>query len=262
MTYGFIGCGNMGGAVARALSSTTKDIMLSDRSGKGSALAQELGIRYGSPMEVAQSCDRIFLAVKPHLMEGVLEPLKPILAQRKPTLITMAAGLTLARICQMAGASLPVIRMMPNTPTAIGKGVIQYCANDLVSEEILNDWLSDMQPCGLVDALDEHLIDAASALSGSGPAYIYVFMEALADGAVACGIPRAKAYEYAAMTMAGSAELYLRTKQHPGAMKDAVCSPGGSTLAGLKALEEGAFRAAVINCVAATCSRNKELGKQ
>ena len=104
-------------------------------------------------------------------------------------------------------------------------------------------------------------MDAASALSGSGPAYMYLFLEALADGAVACGIPRAKAYEYAAMTMAGSAQMYLTTKQHPGALKDAVCSPAGSTIAGVRALENGAFRASVMNCVADTFARNKELGK-
>lgn len=165
------------------------------------------------------------------------------------------------RIDEMVGGGFPIIRIMPNTPTGIGMGVIQYCANNLVSEEILADWLNDMEFCGLVDALDEKLIDAASALSGSGPAYMYIFLEALADGAVACGIPRQKAYEYAAMTMVGSAQMYLQTKQHPGALKDAVCSPGGSTIAGVKALEEGAFRAAVMNCVAATYNRNKELGK-
>ena len=261
MTYGFIGCGNMGGAVARALSSSTKDIMLSDRSGKGKALAQELGICYGSPMEVAQSCDRIFLAVKPHLMEGVLEPLKPILAQRKPTLITMAAGLTLERICQMAGASLPVIRMMPNTPTAIGKGVIQYCANPLVEEAVLSGWLRDMAPCGILDPLEEGLIDAASALSGSGPAYLYILIEALADGAVACGIPRAKAMEYAAATMVGAGEMYLATHTHPGALKDAVCSPKGSTIQGLRVLEQRGFRSAAADCVIATYEKNKELAK-
>ena len=150
---------------------------------------------------------------------------------------------------------------MPNTPTAIGKGVIQYCCNDLVDETILADWLADMAPCGLLDSLDESLIDAASAISGSGPAYMYVFLEALADGAVACGIPRAKAYEYAAMTMIGSAEMYLSTKTHPGALKDAVCSPGGSTIAGLRAMEEGGFRSSAMEGVIATYKRNKELGK-
>ena len=257
MKYGFIGCGNMGGAIAKALANKTNDFAVTDRSGK----AKELGFPYTTAEEIAQHAERIFLAVKPHMMAGVLENLKPILQEKKPLLITMAAGLTMEKIDALAGGGFPIIRIMPNTPTAIGMGVIQYCANNLVSEEILTDWLADMESCGLVDPLEERLIDAASALSGSGPAYMYIFLEALADGAVACGIPRAKAYEYAAMTMAGSAQMYLQTKQHPGALKDAVCSPGGSTIAGVKALEEGAFRAAAMNCVAATCKRNQELGK-
>ena len=261
MKYGFIGCGNMGGAIARALSQSTKDILISDRSGKAKALAAELGIGYADVQTVAETCDRIFLGVKPHMMEGVLAPLQAILAERKPLLITMAAGLEIGQIWQFAGCDLPIVRIMPNTPTAISKGVIQYCTNDLVDGNILADWLADMAPCGLLDALEERLIDAASALSGSGPAYMYIFLEALADGAVACGIPRAKAMEYAAMTMAGSAEMYLATKQHPGALKDAVCSPGGSTIAGLRALEQHAFRAAAMDCVMATYLRNKELGK-
>ena len=261
MTYGFIGCGNMGGAVARALRHCTDRIHISDRSGKAKSLAAELGITYSDNQTIAATCDRIFLCVKPHMMADMLAPLQPALATQKPLLITMAAGLTMQQIENFAGTALPIIRIMPNTPTAIGKGVIQYCANELVTEEILSDWLADMEPCGMVDALEERLIDAASALSGSGPAYMYIFLEALADGAVACGIPRAKALSYAAMTMSGAAEMYLATKTHPGALKDAVCSPGGSTIAGLKALEEGAFRAAVMNCVAATCDRNQELGK-
>ena len=190
MKYGFIGCGNMGGAIAKALSRSTKDILVSDRSGKAKGLAEELGIAYGTVAEVAANCDRIFLGVKPHMMQGVLENLKPILQDKKPLLITMAAGLTMERIDCMAGGGFPVIRIMPNTPTAIGKGVIQYSCNDLVGEDVLADWLSDMAPCGLLDALDENLIDAASAVSGSGPAYVYVFLEAMADAGVACGVPR------------------------------------------------------------------------
>ena len=261
MTYGFIGCGNMGGAIAKALSQATKNILICDRSGKGKALASELGITYSDPQTIAATCDRIFLAVKPHMMQGVLQPLQPVLAEKKPLLITMAAGLEISRIEAFAGCRLPVIRIMPNTPTAIGKGVIQYCANDLVSPSDLSSWLEDLRSCGLLDELEERLIDAASALSGSGPAYMYIFLEALADGAVACGIPRAKAMEYAAMTMVGSAEMFLATKQHPGALKDAVCSPGGSTIAGVRALEHKGFRGAAMDCVIATYNRNKELGK-
>jgi pyrroline-5-carboxylate reductase len=261
MRYGFIGCGNMGGAVARALSRSTKDIAVSDRSGKARNLAQELGIGYGTNEELAENCDILFLCVKPHMMAGMLQPLQPILARRRPMLVTMAAALTLERIEEMAGCRLPVIRIMPNTPTAVGCGVIQYCHNDLVERDLLDGWLADMAPCGLLDPLEENLIDAASALSGSGPAYLYVMLEALADGAVACGIPRAKAMSYAAMTMAGAAQMYLQTGQHPGALKDAVCSPGGSTIVGLRALEQRAFRAAVSDCVIATYNKNKEMGK-
>ena len=228
MKYGFIGCGNMGGAIARALRKNTGDIAVADRSGKAKALAAELGITYSDNASIAANCDRIFLGVKPHMMQDMLAPLAPVLAQRKPLLITMAAGLEIWQIEGFVGAKLPIIRIMPNTPTAIGKGVIQYCCNDLVTDEILKDWLGDMSECGLLDALEERLIDAASALSGSGPAYMYIFLEALADGAVACGIPRAKAMEYAAMTMVGAAEMYLTTRTHPGALKDAVCSPGAA----------------------------------
>ena len=259
MKYGFIGCGNMGGAIARALSQSTKDILITDRSGKARSLAQELGIAYGTAEEVAATCDRIFLGVKPHMMPGVLAPLQKILTDRRPLLITMAAGLTMEQIDSFAGGGFSVIRIMPNTPTAIGRGVIQYCTSG-VEEAILTDWLADMAPCGMVDPLEERLIDAGSAISGSGPAYMYVFLEALADGAVACGIPRAKAYEYAAMTMVGAAEMYLQTKTHPGQLKDAVCSPGGSTIAGIRALEEQGFRGAAMDCVIATYNRNKELG--
>ena len=262
MKYGFIGCGNMGGAIARALSKNTKDIAVADRSGRAKGLADELGITYSYNELIVKNCDRIFLGVKPHMMKDCLAPLAPVLAQRKPLLITMAAGLEIRQIEDFVGAKLPIIRIMPNTPTAIGKGVIPYCCNDLVKEDILRDWLGDMSECGLLDDLEERLIDAASALSGSGPAYMYIFLEALADGAVACGIPRAKAMEYAAMTMAGAAEMYLTTRTHPGALKDAVCSPGGSTIQGVKALENRGFRAAAMECVAATYNRNRELGKQ
>ena len=261
MKYGFIGCGNMGGAIAKALSKSTTDICVADRSGKAKALAAELGIQYADNASIAADCDRIFLAVKPHLMQEVLEPLIPILQQKKPLLISMAAGLEVKKIEAFAGGNISVIRIMPNTPTAIGMGVIQYCSNPLVDADILSDWLADMAPCGLVDPLEERLIDAASALSGSGPAYMFAFLEALVDGAVSCGIPWQKAFDYAAMTMAGAAEMYLQTKQHPAALKNAVCSPGGSTLAGLRALEQHAFRAAAMDCVTATYNKNKELGK-
>ena len=261
MLYGFIGCGNMGGAIATRLSQSTKDIAVSDRSGKAKKLAASLGITYSDNVGIARDCDRIFLAVKPQMLKDVLAPLRPMLALRQPLLISMAAGIELAQVRELAGCALPVIRIMPNTPTAVGMGVIPYCRNEMVSDRLLAEWLVDMQPCGTPDPLEERLMDAASALSGSGPAYFYMMLDALADGAAACGMPKAKALDYAARTAAGAAQMYLETRRHPAALKDAVCSPGGSTLAGVSALETAGFRSAVMDCVAAAYKRNKELGK-
>jgi len=261
MKYGFIGCGNMGSAVARALSQATKDILVTDRTGKAAAIAKELGISYGSNEDAAQKCERLFLCVKPQMMASVLLPLQPFLQVHKPLLITMAAGLTLQQIASFASCALPVIRIMPNTPVAVGKGMTLYCRNDLVDDEMLSDVLSDLHFSGSLDAIDEKLMDAACSLSGCGPAYMYMFLEALADGAVACGVPREKALTYAAATMAGAAEMVLSTGSHPGQLKDAVCSPGGSTIAGVRALEQSGFRGAVIDCIAAAYERNQQLGK-
>lgn len=261
MKYGFIGCGNMGGAIARALSQTTKNIMISDRSGKAQKLADELGRTYTDPISVAASCERIFLAVKPQMMRDALTPLRNHLQDRKPLLITMAAGLEIKKIQELVGAELPVIRIMPNTPVQVGKGMTLYCCNNLVTEDVREDFLKDMAFTGRMDEIAEHLIDSAGVVSGCGPAYMYMFAEALADGAVACGVPRAKALEYAAATLVGAGEILLQTGEHPGKLKDNVCSPGGSTIAGLNILEERAFRGAVIDCVKAAYKRNQELGK-
>lgn len=260
MKYGFIGCGNMGSAIARALAKKTTDIMITDRSGKARDLALELGIAYSDIQQIAQTCDRIFLAVKPQMMEQALFPIQNILIGKKPVIITMAAGISMNTIVNMAGTPLPVIRIMPNTPAAVGMGMTVYCANELVAPEILTDFTADMEASGRLDPLPEHLIDAASAISGSGPAFTYMFMEALADGAVACGIPRASALEYAAVTIAGAAQMLMESGKHPGQLKDDVCSPAGSTIAGVRVLEERSFRSAVMDCVVAAYIRNKELG--
>ena len=260
MKYGFIGCGNMGGALAKALSKKTTDILLSDQPEKAAQLASQLCCTHGSNAD-AVSCQRVFLGVKPQMMADVLRPLQPALADKKPLLISMAAGLTIARIEELAGTHLPIIRIMPNTPVSVGKGVILYCHNELVDEATLSDFLSDMEFAGTLDALDEKLIDAACAVSGCGPAFVYMFIEAMADGAVACGLPRDKALTYAAATLSGAAEMALVTKQPPQTLKDAVCSPGGSTIAGVRALEERGFRGTVMDAIIAAYKRNIELGK-
>ena len=259
MKYGFIGCGNMGGALARALGKTTKDVTIADPSPMAKDFAAELGFSYGTNEQVAQ-CDRIFLAVKPHIVEGVLTALRPVLAQRKPLLISMAAGVKLEKLQAWADTDLPIIRIMPNTPAAVGMGMITYDTNAYVTEELLGDFLGDMAYAGSFDALPEKLMDAATAVAGCGPAYMYMMIEAMADGGVVCGLPRDKAMRYAAATMAGAAQMVLSSGQHPGALKDAVCSPGGSTIAGVQTLEQHGFRGAVIDCVTDAYRRTQELG--
>ncbi len=265
---GFIGCGNMGGALARAVckQQDAAQVYLANRTmAKAQALADALGCQTASNHEIAATCDFIFLGVKPFLMADMLAVIAPTLAARSTpfVLVSMAAGLTTARIQEMAGGAYPVIRIMPNTPSSIGVGMIQYCTAGLSAESVIVGMFCQLLgKAGRLDPLDEHLIDAASAVSGSGPAWAYQFIEALADGGVACGLPRAKAIEYAAQMLAGSAQLVLESGQHPGALKDAVCSPNGSTIQGVRVLEERAMRGAVMDAVIATYEKNKEMGKQ
>ena len=264
--FGFIGTGNMGGALAKAAAKAMdgNSLYLSNKTAsKAEALAAALGCRAVSVEAVARSCGYIFLGVKPQMMAGLFTQIAPILADRSDdfVLVSMAAGLTTEDIRAMAGGNYPVIRIMPNTPVAVGKGVILYDSTENVSPEALDTFCVGMRFGGLLDPLPETLIDAGSAVAGCGPAFAALFMEALADGGVACGLPRAKAMEYAAQMLLGTAALALETGQHPAQMKDAVCSPGGSTIAGVRALEQGGFRAAVMQAVEAAFQRNKELGK-
>ena len=260
MKYGFIGCGNMGGAIAKALRLATDDIVLTDRSGKGRVLAENLGVQYADA-ETAAGCDRVFLGVKPQGMAGVLADLTPVLQEKKPVLISMAAGLTCSSICSMAGSNLPVIRIMPNTPVAVGKGVILYCCNDLVAPEVLDDVLRDLAGAGLLEPVAEENMDAACSVCGCGPAFAYLFLEAMAAGGVALGIAPEDALRYAAATISGAAEMAAATGEDPMALCRAVCSPGGSTIEGVKVLQERQLREIITDCIAASYRRNRELGQ-
>ena len=265
-TFSFIGTGNMGGALAKAARKKLcgAEILLTNRTAaKAEALARELDCRTGSNADAAAEGRYIFLGVKPQMMRGLLGEIAPVLAQREDrfVLVTMAAGLTMAQISDAAGGEYPVIRIMPNTPCAVGAGVVLYDSNALVTEEELREFTDAMSGAGTLDRLDEHLIDAGSAVAGCGPAFACIFIEALADGGVTVGLPRAKALMYAARMLEGTARLMIETGQHPGTMKDAVCSPGGSTIAGVRALENGGLRAAAMNAVIAAHQRNQELGK-
>ncbi|MDE7262263.1 MAG: pyrroline-5-carboxylate reductase [Oscillospiraceae bacterium] len=276
--FAFIGTGNMGGALARAAARRLppEDILLVNRThAKAQALADELGCAAVSLRQAAAEAKYILLGVKPQMMRELLAELSPLLAGRwsacssseaaedRCILVTMAAGLTMSQIAEMTESAQPggIIRIMPNTPCAIGEGVILYDANSAVAREDLAEFTDTMSGAGLLDRLSEHLIDAGSAVAGCGPAFASLFLESLADGGVTCGLPRDKAMRYAAQMLKGAAALQLATGTHPGALKDAVCSPGGSTIAGVRILEERGFRGAVMDAAIAAAERSGELGK-
>lgn len=263
-TFGLIGSGNMGGAIAHAVSQSLKDGILADHNPqRAQSLAEELGFSAGSNEEVALESKYLFLGVKPHLMGSMLKTVQPVLASRQeaPVLVSMAAGLTIAQIQQMAGQDYPVIRIMPNTPVAVGQGVVLYQASANVTQQLLDGFLQVMAKAGKLFPIDESLMDVGAAVSGCGPAYAYLVLDAMADGGVACGLPRPDAVRYAAQTLLGAAQMVLETGKHPDQLKNEVCSPGGSTIQGVRTLEQRAVRAAVMDAVIAACEKNAALGK-
>ena len=262
--FGFIGTGNMGGALARAARRriTGSQILLANRTPeKALSLSQKLGARTADNQEIARVSDYIILGVKPQLMEEVLAEIAPVLARREDAfvLVTMATGLTIDRIQELAGRDYPVIRIMPNTPVSIGEGMVQYAHSEAVAEEALRAFLDAFAGAGRFASIPEFRMDAGSAVSACGPAFADIFLEAMADGGVACGLSREQAMELAAQMLAGTAKLALESGQHPGALKDAVCSPGGTTIQGVRRLEEAGFRGAVIDAVIAAYERTLEL---
>ena len=263
-TFGFIGAGNMGGALATAISKTVSpsSLFVSDADfNKAKALSEKIKINASTNAEISQKCDYIFLAVKPQIMQVVLDSIKDILNKRKDrfVLVTMAAGLSIEKISSFVGYDHPTIRIMPNTPVFVGNGMILYSTSNGVTEAEIKEFSDALRYAGRLDIVEEKLIDAAGSLSGCGPAFVYLFAEALADGAVECGVPRDKAMLYAAQTISGAADMILKTGKHPAELKDNVCSPGGTTIAGVHALENGAFRASCMDAVKSAYKRTLEL---
>lgn len=252
-SIGFIGAGNMGGALARAVRRELYDaemIISNRRREKAEVLANELGGRAGSNEDVARECGVVFLGVKPHIVPAVLEELAPVWAERKdpPVLVSMAAGVSLSELEQLA-PGLPVVRIMPNTPVSIGCGVTLYTCGSRAGEQARELVLALLKSSGSMVEIPESQMDAAGKVAGCGPAFVDLFLEALADGGVFCGLPRDLALRLAAEMTAGAARLALESGQHPGALKDAVCSPGGTTIRGVRRLEQGAFRSTVMEAV-------------
>ena len=263
---GFIGCGNMGGALARVAAKSLgggRVLAADHNAAKTEALQKEYGVIPADAATAAAEARFVFLGVKPQVMEKAAAEIRGILREREPgsfVVVTMAAGLTAAKIAGMLDGA-PVIRIMPNTPAAAGEGVILYCLGDGVTEQGEADFLELMAPAGLVAPIEEGKIDMGSALTGCGPAFVYLFIEGLVDGAVRCGLPRAKALQFALQTVRGSAALALETGRDPALLRGDVCSPAGSTIEGVAVLEERGVRSAVLEAVTAAYRRTAELGK-
>ena len=259
--YAIIGTGNMGGALARGLCKKVdpRQVILFNRTPeKARRLAEQLGCRVAeSAQEAVRGADYVLLGVKPYLMQGVIAGIAEALPAAA-VLVSMAPGYTMEQVRAMAGGDRPVIRIMPNTPVAVGAGMTLYASDGQVPAAALDTFLSDLSASGRFLPMEERLFEAGSAVSGCGPAFAALFMEALADGGVACGLPRAQALELAAQMMAGTAQLAL-SGVHPGILKDQVCSPGGTTIQGVRALEAGGLRGAVMEAVIAAWE--KSIGK-
>ena len=260
---GFIGCGNMGGALARAAAKAmggAKIAICDFDAQKINALNNEISAVPVDSKELINSSDFVFLGIKPQMMEEAVSPLVDVINNSQCTVITMAAGLGIDYFEKALDINRPIIRIMPNTPCSVGEGMILYSCNSKATFDIEKDFLEILSCAGKLDKIPERLIDASSTVSGCGPAFAAIFAEALSDAAVACGVPRDKALLYSAQMIKGTAELIL-SGEHPAVLKDKVCSPGGTTIAGVRALEEGGMRSAAINAVISAYNRTLELKK-
>ena len=259
MKIGIIGAGNMARAIVIGLISSKMrpdNIMASDISEKKLAELKKYGIKTGTNEQVTRFADVLILAVKPNVYDAVL----PELEGFKKLVVSIAAGISIGYIRGFVGDDSRVARVMPNTPALAGAGMTAVCSDGL-SDEDLSTVKKIFASLGRVLVITENYIDAVVGVSGSGPAYVFTMIDAMADGGVACGLTKSDALLLAAQTVFGSAKLMLETSMHPSELKDSVCSPGGTTIDGVKALESRGFRAAVIEAVEAACEKSKRLKK-
>ena len=259
---GFIGMGNMGYAMlkgALAAFSPSDIIFSSPNREKCERISSETGVRFAeSNAECGNNAKYIVLAVKPQFYEEVLDEVHNSLTADH-TIIGIAPGKTLAWLEEKAGLPLKVVRFMPNTPAQVGEGMTAVCANERVSKEGLDEILKITDSFGCTEVIPERLMDAAGAVGGCAPAYVFMFIEAMADAAVSQGMPRKQAYKFASQTVLGSAKMVLETGRHPGDLKDMVCSPAGTTIEGVRTLEKNGFRSAVFEALTAAAEKGKKL---
>ena len=273
---GFIGCGNMGSAMIGGMTGAGRaggekaDAMVAadqvmascDSESSAKKRAEALGIEVTTDnRKVAEFADILFLAVKPNMFESVIPQIAEAVTE-KTCVVSIAAGQTIEAIEKMFGKKIHLVRAMPNTPALVGEAMSALSPNDAVTEGELAEVKALFESFGKAEIVPERRMDAVVGVSGSSPAYVYLFIEAMADAAVADGMPRAQAYKFAAQSVLGAAKMVLATGQHPGELKDAVCSPEGTTIEGVAALEEAGLRRAVIAGQRACVKKSREMSEQ
>ncbi len=265
LPLGIIGIGNMGEAILHGILAqkvaSAQDIVIYDiNTEKIERLHAELGVKTASSLQVLlETCESVLLAVKPNVCEKVLRTCPDMFEGKM--LLSIVTGWSRKRLLGVLPESCRILRIMPNTPCLVGAGMAAFDLDHTLNPEEL-DWAQKIfKATGRVAMVPSYLMDAVTGVSGSGPAYVYMFIEALADGGVRAGLQRDIAYELAAQTVLGAAKMVLDTGKHPGALKDAVCSPGGTTIEAVASLERAQLRSAVIDAVDVCCKKAQELSK-
>ena len=264
MTIGFIGLGNMakamiGGMLSKGLVGPNEIIGAANTEATCNKVAKQYGIQTrSSNAAVAEEADIIILAVKPQYMKVVIADIMDSVDDSK-VIVSIAAGRTIAWLAQEFEKPTKIIRVMPNTPALVGEGCSAVCRNDLVGDDDLHFVMELLESFGKAYTVPESLMDVVVGISGSSPAYVFLFIEAMADAAVAGGMSRKQAYEFAAQSVMGSAKMVLETGKHPGELKDMVCSPSGTTIEAVRVLEENGFRGTVMDAVSACIDKSRNL---
>lgn len=261
---GFIGAGNMGmaiinGLIASKIVKPNQIAIFNKHQDKVKQLSKEIGIQAAESAEqLAKTADIVVIGVKPNVVPSVLASIKSSLT-KKTLIVSIAAGVTIESMEAIVGTDHKIIRVMPNTPSLVREGVSSLSENNNVTASELKTVVTMFESLGLAQVVPESLIHAVVGVSGSAPAYVFMFIEAMADAAVLAGMPRAQAYQFAAQAVLGSAKMVLETGKHPGELKDMVCSPGGTTIEAVKTLEDKGFRAAVIEAMTSCINKSKSL---
>ncbi len=264
MKVGFIGCGNMGGAMMQGIldSGICRPDEMTAWDAQAEALERrrrELGIRAASDnRETAAFAQVLFLAVKPQYYEGVIQEIRDTVREDQ-ILVSIAPGKTLSWLEETFARPLKIVRAMPNTPAMVKAGMTALCPNSRVTKEELLAVQNLFGGFSETEVTPEALMDVVTAVSGSSPAYVFLFLEAMADAAVAGGMPRNQAYRFAAQAVLGSAKMVLDTGKHPGELKDMVCSPAGTTIQAVRVLEEKGFRSAVFEAMEACMKQSRSM---